>query len=370
MKAMRDEEMSPAAPVIPVPPSAPAPAGPGGPAGRVRELIMGFRTTQLLYVAARLRLADRLQDGPRAARDLAPLVGAEPRALHRLMRALAALGLLAQRGDDRFELTPLGNELRSGQPHSHHDLAVLYGEPWLWGAYGAMLHSVRTGSAAFPEVHGQRFFDWLATHDAARATFDAAMGGYSATESAAIADACPEFGTMQHIVDVGGGRGALLRALLGRFERLRATLFDRSQVLDDIGDIGDIDGIDAVNGSRPRLVLRSGDFFEQVEPAGADAYVLKSVIHDWNDEDALTILRACRRAMAVHSRLLLIERLLPDGDPASAPEAVLFDINMLVTLGAGERSAGEYGELLGRAGLRMTRVVPTACPLSIVEATL
>lgn len=322
----------------------------------LRELIMGFRTTQLLHVAARLGLADRLRDGPRTAHALAPLLGAHPRALHRLMRALVVVGVLDHRGDDGFALAPLGDQLRSDRPDSLHALAVLYGERWLWQAYGAMFDSVRTGAAAFPRVHGLDFFDYLAENPEAGASFDAAMSGYSASEATALADAYAEFGTMQHIVDVGGGRGALLRTLLDRFGNLRATLFDRAAVVAGVSD-GD-----------PRLARVPGDFFKCVEPAGADAYLLKSVIHDWSDDDALTILRACRHAMTPHSRLLLIERVLPDDDPKSAPDAVLFDINMLVTLGACERTRREYATLFAAAGLRATRFVPTACPLTIIEA--
>ncbi len=329
---------------------------------RMRELIMGFRATQIVSVAAQLGLADCLRDGARSARQMATAVGADALALHRLLRALACLGVLAPTGDDSFELTPLGESLRSDRPQSLRGMAALYGQPWLWQAYGALMHSVRTGQSAFDQVHGQPFFDFLADRPDEAAVFDDAMSTFSANEVQAIAQAYPEFESMQHVVDVGGGRGVLLHALLRRHAHLHGTLFDRESVIAAAQQAP----LDAAIAARLQCV--AGDFFERVEPAGADAYLLKSVIHDWDDAAASALLFACRAAMAEgRSRLLLIERLLPD-DAATPSDAALFDINMLVTVGGKERSASEYAALLAGTELRMTRVLPTECGLSIVEA--
>ena len=337
-------------------------ASASAPAMRLRELVMGFRATQLMHVAARLNLADHLRHGARSARELAGVVGADAQALRRVMRALAGLGVLVQHDDETFALAPLGEPLCSDHDDSVHALAVLYGEPWLWQAYGALLQGVRSGRTAFDAVHGQRFFAFLQQHPHAAASFDAAMSGYSRSEAAAIAAAYVDFATMRHVVDVGGGHGALLAALLRRHPRLHATLFDRAVVTDAAH------AAIATGDLAPRLHCVAGDFFERVEPAGADAYLLKNVVHDWEDDDALALLRACRAACIAASRLLLVERLLPEPGDAAPPDAVLFDINMLVTVGGRERSAREHAALLQAAGLRVTRVVPTAGVLAIVEA--
>jgi O-methyltransferase domain/Dimerisation domain len=326
----------------------------------LRELIMGFRSTQLVHAAARLDLAEHLRNGPRSAQELAPHVGAHAPTLHRLMRALAALGVLAPADRDGFALTAEGELLRSDADGSLRNLARLYGAPWLWQAYGDLITSVRSGEPAFDRVHGQPFFDHLAHHPDAAADFDAAMSSYSAGEARAVAEAYPDFSAMRHVVDVGGGQGLLLAELLRRHAHLRGTLFERAPVIAAAREPIAAAGLAAQ--------LQAGDFFAGVAPAGADAYLLKSVIHDWDDERALAILRRCRAAMTPPaSRLLLIERLLAD-DPGAGPEAALFDINMLVTVGGRERSAADHEALLRGAGLRMTRVVATACALSIVEA--
>jgi hypothetical protein len=328
----------------------------------LRELIMGFRATQLVYTAARLDLAEQLRHGPRSAAELAPPLGAHAPTLHRLMRALATLGVLAPVDPDRFALTAQGELLRGDSNGSLRSLARLYGAPWLWQAYGGLAASLASGAPAFDQVHGRPFFDYLSVHADAAADFDAAMSGYSAGEARAVADAYPGFAAMRHVVDVGGGRGVLLAELLHRHVQLRGTLFERGPV------IAAAQVQITAAGLAARLQAAAGDFFDTIKPAGADAYLLKSVIHDWDDDRAVSILRRCCAAMtAPAARLLLMERLLDDGGHAAA-EAALFDINMLVTVGGRERSAAEYDTLLRSAGLRLTRVLPTACALSIVEA--
>lgn len=336
------------------------------PAARMRDLIMGFRSTQLLYVAARLRLADHLRAGLTNAQRLAAVVGAEPIALRRTLRALAALGVLAQLGEDEFALTTAGELLCSEREGSLHGLADLYGEPWLWQAYGALLDGVCNGGVPFERVHGRSFFEYLEACPRAAARFDAGMSGYSKSAAAAIADALGELSELRHIVDVGGGRGVLLGALLGRHPRLSGSLFDREAVI--AAARVDFSKADFA----PRADCVAGDFFERVQPVGADAYLLKSVIHDWDDTRALAILARCRLAMAqapqARSRLLLIERLLAEPDDLAAPDSALFDINMLVVAGGRERSVREYAALLSGAGLRLERVTATGCALSIIEA--
>lgn len=323
----------------------------------LREQIMGFRTTQMIHVAAKLGLADLLAAGPRPVEELAAMAGAEPQALHRLLRALASLGIFAEDPAGDFVLTPQAELLRSDVQGSLRDVALLYGEDWLWQAYGNMTHSVRTGAPAFTKTHGQPFYGYLHAHPRAAARFNAAMTGFSSHETAAILEAY-DFSDVRSVVDIGGGHGALLAALLRAHPQMSGTLFDLPSVLAGAASVlGEM-------GERARTV--AGDFFDEA-PAGADLYVMKSVLHNWDDTDAQRILSTCRAAMAPEARLLVIERVVPDGNAPS--EAKLFDINMLVVAGGRERTEPEYRRLLEQAGLALTRVGGTRSPLSVIVAT-
>jgi hypothetical protein len=327
-------------------------------AARLRDMIMGFRVTQMLHVAARLNLASHLIDGPQSAEHVAPHVGATAAALHRFMRALTSLGILADAGDDRFGLTALGQLLRPDVPNSLSGIAVLYGEEWLWTAYGRMLHSVRTGETAFAQVHGVSLFEFLDTHSDAAAQFQAAMNAYSRLEVSAIADAYT-FPPNATVVDVGGGHGTLLAALMSAHASMTGVLFDQPAVA------AEAERVFADAGVSSRSTVVGGDFFSEL-PSRGDLYLLKSVLHNWPNGDAERILHCCRRAMSPRARLLIAERIIPAGDAPS--EAKLFDINMLVILGGKERTEEEYRELLARAGFSPLQVIPTKSPLSLIEA--
>jgi hypothetical protein len=326
-------------------------------AAMLRQFIMGFRATQLIYVAAKLGLADRLEAGPQTAQQLAPQVGAAPRALHRLLRALASLGLFAEAGGGAFALTPAARLLQAEAPGSLRALALLYGTDWLWRPYGDLLHSVKTGASAFAHVHGRSFYDYLHERPAAGAVFQAAMSGYSSQEAAILA--AYDFAPAATVVDVGGGHGALVAALLQAHPRLTGVVLDLSPA------IAGAKALLAAAGVAGRATCVAGDFFTAV-PAGGDLYLLKSVLHNWDDSDVVGILRNCRQAMAEGARLLVIERVVPEGNGPS--EAKLFDINMLVTVGGQERTEQEYRTLLDLAGFTLSRVIPTASPLSLLEA--
>jgi hypothetical protein len=326
----------------------------------LRQMIMGFRVTQLLHVAAALRIADHLEPEPRTAADLAKATEAEPSALARVLRALTAIGLLVEQGDHTYALTALGRLLRTDVSGSLHALALLYGDEWLWRPYGQMLHSVLTGRPAFDHVHGESIYDYQRHHPDATAVFQAAMSAYSAQESGAIG-AAYDFSDAAAVVDVGGGHGALVKSLLERYPRLRGVVFDLEEPVASartmLADAGFADRSDCIDGS----------FFVSV-PAGGDVYALKSILHNWDDGAAASILRNCRRAMRDGARLLIIERVIP-ADPSTS-EAALFDINMLVVTSGRERTATEYEKLLEAAGLRLTRVIPTQSALSLIEARL
>lgn len=326
---------------------------------QLQQMIMGFRTTQLLHVAAALGIADQLEAGPRPVAALAAACGCRAEPLNRMLRALATLGIVRELADGSFELASLGEHLRTQAEGSLRAMAALYGERWIWDAYGNLLHSVRTGEPAFDAVHGRRFFDYLQEDDSAARSFNAAMTSYSAQEISAVT-AAYDFSRFHTIADIGGGHGRLLGAMLRASRDTRGILFDlpavcagAQQVLDDAG-VAD------------RVSVVSGDFFSAV-PRGAQLYVMKSIIHDWDDDSARHILANCRAAMTRDARLLLIERLI--GDPNEADEAKLFDISMLAMLGGRERTAGEYRALLESVGLRMMRTLATASPHSLIEAS-
>jgi O-methyltransferase domain/Dimerisation domain len=322
-----------------------------------RRLIMGFRTTQLVHIAARLGIADLLKDGPQGASALATAVGAHPRALYRLLRALASLGIFAETTDGRFDLTPLAQTLRSDVPGSLRPLALLYGDEWLWTAYGRTLYSIMTGLPAFDQVHGQTLFDYLHLHPPAALTFDQGMTAYSEQEAAAVLRAY-DFSGASTLVDVGGGQGALLAAILTAYPQAYGILFEHSSVIDRARHVM------AHAGLADRCAMKPGDFFEAV-PDGGDVYLLKSILHNWDDGRSTTILKNCRNVMRRSSRILIIERIVPDGNEPS--EAKLFDVNMLVILGGLERTKTEYESLLEEAGFHLTQVIPTRAPVSILE---
>jgi precorrin-6B methylase 2 len=331
-----------------------------GDAATLRGFILGFRRTQLIGVAARLGLADELRHGPRSAEDLARATGADVRALPRVLRALASEGVFAETADGRFDTTPLAELLRSDAPGSMRAMAVLYGEPWMWQAYGALSHSVRTGRTAFEHVHGSDFYGFLKDHPSHAELFQQAMTAFTAHEVAAIASACDLAGAST-LVDVGAGHGALAAALLTRHPRLNGIVFDLPAVI-----AGARRALDEA-GLLQRCTCIAGDFFESV-PSGGDIYLMKSVLHNWDDESASRILRRCAAAMHERARLIVVESVIPPGNDAS--EAKLFDINMMVTAGGQERTEAEYRALLHAAGLRLVRTTATPSPLSLIEAIL
>jgi hypothetical protein len=325
--------------------------------GALRQLIMGFRTTQMIYVAAKLGIADRLAEGPLRAEALAHAVGAAPRPLYRLLRALASIGIFAETPERAFALTPMARLLQSDVAGSLRTTALLYGDRLFWDAYGGMLHSVRTGEPAFAHVHGEPLFAHLANNPDAASLFHRAMSGFSEQEMNAIL-AAHDFSGFAHVVDIGGGQGALVAALLGMYPRMRGTVLDLATVADGAQRLL------AEAGVTGRASFIPGDFFGAIPPGG-DLYLLKSVIHNWNDADATNILRGCRRAMADDARLIVIERVIPAGNVPS--EATLFDINMLVVLGSQERTEPEYRALFDAAGFALARVVPTGSAMSLIE---
>ncbi|WP_280831013.1 methyltransferase [Mycolicibacterium frederiksbergense] len=317
----------------------------------VMELGFGAWQTQALYAAVRLGIVDALQDGPQTADDVAGRIGTNPAATYRLMRALASRSVFTLGRDGRFALTRTGRALVSDAPNSMAPMLAFIGSPMHWEHWGSLEHSVRTGATAVSKVRGKEFFDYLDTDAEFARVFNDAMTGVS---TVAIENAVPtyDFSGMRRIVDVGGGHGALLAAVLQQAPEARGVLFDLPSVVADADETA-------------RCDVEGGSFFESV-PTGGDAYLLKTVIHDWDDDQALQILRNVRGAIAPDGKLLLFEMVLPEGAPAHL--GLLLDLEMLVSAGGRERTRREYTELLSRAGFRLTRVLPTPTPLAIIEA--
>lgn len=306
-------------------------------AEQLARMADGYLTTQLLYVAAVLGVADALADGPRTAAELADRVDADPGVLHRLLRGLAAEEVLDEQADGQFTLTAVGQVLRADVPLSQRGVVLARGGLY-YGALVGLLDAARRGGTPFEIVHGAPFFDYLATRPDEAAAFQASMSARLAREAAAVV-AAHDFRRYRSLVDVGGGEGSLLAAILDAAPNLAGTLFDRPEVVE-----------------KAWLLAVAGDFFVKVPP-GADAYLLSRVIHDWDDEDAVAILRTCRRAMPDDGRLLLIEALSPDR-AVEHPTAVRFDLHMLTLVRGRERTEAEYAALLDAAGLRLDQVVP------------
>ncbi len=325
-------------------------------------LITGYWVSQLIYVVARLGVADVLAKGPRTPAAIAKAVGAQPAILRRVLRALASVGVFAETADGRLRLTPVAVTLRRDVPGSLHAFACMMVDDYNWQAWGGLLDGVRTGARPFDRVYGLPLFPFLQQHPDKDREFSASMASISGTENDAIARAYP-FGRCTRLVDVGGAHGHLLATILRRYKRLRGVLYDQPQVVAAAGASGFVTDR-AVAG---RCEVQGGDFFTAV-PAGADAYIMKYIIHDWDDEQALRILRACRTAMAPGGRVLVVDNVIPRGNGAHWGK--LLDINMFVSPGGMERTREEFRALFRQAGLRLRRVVPTACPLFVLEAVV
>jgi len=326
------------------------------------QRIAAYWQSQLVFVAAKLGVADVLAEGPLTADEIASRVGAHAPYLKRVLRALASLGIFAADPHERFHLNRLSQTLRSDHPESLRDFALMLVDDYNWSAWGALEHAVRTGDSAFEHVHGAPAFPWMQEHPEKEKMFSASMASISVMENAAVARAYA-FGKLEKIVDVGGAHGHLLATILRSYVRLRGVLFDQPQVIQEAARSGFITSPDVST----RCETAGGDFFEAV-PAGADAYVMKYIVHDWDDAKCVKILNNCRTAMGADGRVLVVDHVVGPGNRFDWGKLV--DINMMVMLGSKERTKDEFRQLFARAGLRLKRVIKTASSLSILEAVV
>jgi hypothetical protein len=311
-----------------------------------------------VYVAAKLGIPDLLQDQQLRSEELAQATGMQPGALYRLLRALSSAGIVSEFPERRFALTPVGRVLRSDVPGSMRALVLFCGEPFYLQAWQEILYSIQTGKPAWDKVHGMAVFDYYRQHPEDARIFDEAMTSLSWAEAHAVVNAF-DFSGFRTLVDVGGGHGTLLTTILHAHPQLHGIVFDQPHVV--AGARSRI----AREALTPRCDVVAGDFFQAV-PHGGDAYILKSIIHDWDDEQSVAILTNCRQAMTAEARLLVVETVVPP--PGEAHYAKYQDLEMLVMLGSQERTVEEYTALLRQAQFELVRVVPTQEPLSIIEA--
>jgi O-methyltransferase domain len=328
------------------------------PAAAMFTLIAGRWVSHLLYIVAKLELADRIGQGSRTTEELSAAAGVQAPALYRVLRTLASFGVFEETRGRRFKLTPLAATLQKSAPNSMHALALLMEQPYLHEAWGQMLNGLTTGENSFLKAHGVPLFEYLDRHPETVKIFSEAMASVSSSENPAIA-AAYKFSGIRTIVDVGGGNGSLLGALLKATPKLKGVHFDRPSVSALARQGGHL----TAKGVAGRCTFESGDFFESV-PQGGDAYIMKRVIHDWDDGQCAKILSNCRSAMNNKGRVLVLETVIP---PGNGPDrGKLLDIQMLV-IGGRERTKQEFSTLFKEAGLKLTRIIPTKCPLSIVE---
>lgn len=322
------------------------------------RMITGSLGSQAVYVAAKLGIADLLIEGPKTVDELAQAAAVDAPSLYRVLRALSSFGVFIELNNRAFGLTPTAELLRSDSPRSLRDLAIFMGEDWHWRVWGRTLYSVRTGKAAWAEVHGEEVFPYFAANPEAAKIFDRAMTSLSNLAIKAVVEAY-DFSEIETLVDVAGGHGRLLTTILEANAGVKGVLFDQAHVLEGAKDSEQINSLGA------RCELVSGDFFVSV-PGGADGYIMKHIIHDWDDDRALMILNNIRTAMRDDGRVMLVESVITDSNEPDFGK--LLDIEMLVSPGGKERTAAEYKDLFARAGLRLTRIVPTKSPYSVIEA--
>ena len=327
------------------------------PEQQLMQMTMGTFVSRMLTLVANLGVADHI-DGPVVIDELAAATGVNTAALYRVMRALSAVGIFTESAGRMFALTPMGEALRTDHPRSLRSLCRMVNEPWCWGSWGVLDHSVKTAQPAFDHVHGVPMFEYFKHHPDESRRFSEAMTSMTVFASAAITSAY-DFSSIKHLVDAGGNHGILLSNILDAFPTVHGTLFDLPHVVEEAKTTL------ASHKCCDRLAFVEGSFFEALPRA--DAYIMKSVLHDWDDASCVKILGNCRAAMEPGGRVLIVESIVTD-----SPESVfnkLLDIQMLVvTPGGRERTVAEFDALLHAAGLSLTRIVNTQSPFAVIEA--
>ncbi len=321
------------------------------------QMISGFWISRAIYIAAKLGLADHLRDGHKTADELASATGTHARSLYRVLRALASVGVFGEDEEEGFTLTSLSETLRTDVPGSLRAFATVELGEEHYPAWGELMHSVETGEIAFDHAFGIPVWKFFEQNPENAKTFNDAMTGMTLAVNDAVLSSY-DFSPISRIVDVGGGHGSLLASILKANPQMKGVLFDVPPVIE--GAHGRIES----EGLADRCEVLAGDFFKSV-PSGGEAYILKWIIHDWDDERSMMILKNCHRAMTENGKLLLVEAVVPRG---SEPHFSKFiDLNMLVMTGGRERTENEYRMLLEASGFKLTSIIPSESPMSVIE---
>ena len=323
------------------------------------QMIAGMSISQLIYAVAKLNIADLLKDGAKSYAELAQSTQTDALSLYRALRALASLRIFAEVDSGYFQLTPLAEYLRSDIPNSMQGLAIWMGsDNFRWQTWDKILYSLKTGKPAFDFVHQMPIFEYLEKNPEAGNIFNQAMSSTSGIYNRALV-ADYDFSSIDTLVDIGGGQGFFLTAILQANYNLKGIVYDLPHVVTEATK-----QIEALK-LKERCTIASGSFFECV-PSGSDAYMMKLVLHDWDDEQAIQILKNCHAVMGENSQLLVVENVIPPGNEPS--NGKFTDVEMLLmTSGGRERTKDEFAQLFAAAGFQLTKITPTSCPLSVIE---
>jgi hypothetical protein len=323
---------------------------------QMMQFITGAWLSQLVYAAAKLGIADILKDGPKTSDQLAELTGMHAGILYRVMRSLASVGIFVETEPKLFGLTPLAECLENNNPNSVRKLAIFCGEQ-TYRAWADVLYTVKTGKPAFEQIYNLPLFDYLSQNSEVKDTFNEAMTGVAISLHMSVASSY-DFSSIKTLVDVGGGQGTLISSILKANPEMRGILFDLPHVVEGAEELMKQAGV------ADRCALVGGSFFETI-PEGGDAYILATVIHDWDDESSIAILKNCRRVMPANGKLLLAEMVIPAGNEPFFGK--FLDLNMIVMSGGQERTEAEYRKLFEAAGFTLTKIVHTNSPVCVIE---
>jgi hypothetical protein len=320
-------------------------------------MILGKWVSNAISAAAHFAIADHLESGPKSPQELAALTGTEERPLYRLLRATASVGVFTELEDGRFAQSPLSEALRSNAKPCVRHLAMMLNDDWHIRAWEQLPWCVETGKPASYKLNGMPMFDWMAQHPEKTVNFNQAMTDLSSGDAAAVVQSY-DFSRFEHVVDVAGGHGAMLAAILEQAPKLRGTLVEMPHVIEGAKKAGLLDRF------ANRATLEAASMFESV-PAGADAYIMKFIIHDWYDPECIKILSNCRKGSRPGGRLLVVDQVVPARNEPGV--AKLMDLEMLVLPGGMERTEKEFRELFAASGFRLERIIPTPALQSIIE---